>query len=182
MTDLSTYEGRRAAWADELGSPDYEQYTGGALRSRAGGNGKKPCCCLGVACELIIRLEPGLLIANSISSTYLFQAVEHPKDGSSEFLPAIAAQWLGLYDTSPDAELDQDYVDAYRALNPIGVDLKDGAGDAGDQISLVSLNDAGVPFELIAGLIRRDRLLRVARGPVRDDIWQHLIEEMRAQR
>jgi hypothetical protein len=112
--------------------------------------------------------------------------VEHPKDGSSEFLPDAAAKWLGLYDTSPDALLDQEYVDAYGSLelNPDvhANDLKGGAGDVDDRVSLVSLNDAGVPFELIAGLIRRDRLLRVARGPVRDDIWQHLIEEMRAQR
>jgi hypothetical protein len=168
MTDLSTYEGRRAAWADELGSPDYVQYTGGALRTTMPLDlDKKSCCCLGVACELILRVAPGVLERDQRANVYGYRGQGKRDEFSIDYLPEEASEWLGIYDSIGDVVLDQEYFDAIEALETL--EIKDLTGlVVGSEISLASLNDSGVPFSVIAGLISRGALVQTRNGPVRD--------------
>ncbi|HEY5787671.1 MAG TPA: hypothetical protein VIT65_23145 [Microlunatus sp.] len=186
MTDLSTYEGRRAAWADELDSDRYEQYTGGALRLRYQNidtddpTMKPQCCCLGVGCELVIKHAPELLGRAAYASKYSYQHPNLDPDLQQQvsFMPKEAYDWLGLPGGNPTATLDQAFIEAFEALqlerseageepilltNP-HTDRATNQLLEGMSLELAGMNDAKVPFTLIAGLIRRECLDHVQTG------------------
>jgi hypothetical protein len=197
MTDLTTYEGRRAAWAAEIRSGAYVQALS-MLRDLHDEPDeqvtRKQCCCLGVACELIAREAPDVLQAqeDDASSRWIYSSpgmtvlearrirdvtVADQFDASTGFLPRSAQQWLGVATRSPMATLDQQFLDERDALRlerrpqdlstslPV-LPTSSALAQAGDIIALHALNDAQVPFPLIAGLIERECLIDVRTGPV----------------
>lgn len=183
--DLTTYEGRREAWVLEMLSNDYLPYLGGGLESRklVEADGRKFCCCLGVACELIIRLEPSLIHITDFryGHSLEFGSTTDPEDKTQGFLPRAAAMWLGV-DPQPYVTLDQKFVDElavenarlkadgeYAIIIPGGSDpnpIDPSRPYLGNRIGLHTLNDNGCPWTIIAGLITRGCIHGAKTGPV----------------
>ena len=201
---LETYEGRRSVWADFVDSGGYVQGYA-ALRSITdGADGRPRCCCLGVACEMVIELGTGIIevfdpaTAHLSTEKYTYakdleamqRAMERPEhgheDASAGFLPGPVQEWLGVA-TKPMVALDQEFLDAWnreleehvRAAKDAGLEpvmestlpipgLGQGIPRVDDAAFLHSLNDAHVPFSVIAGLIRRERILHAAVGPIKE--------------
>lgn len=101
-------------------------------------------CCLGVAtdaaCEdgVDIRRAEGRLVRVAIEFF----------DGYSQYLPSQVAEWLGLEANTDDllVVLDDEFFDSVEDSGP---------WSQGEKVWLAELNDGGVPFDAIAGLIER---------------------------
>lgn len=157
----------KALWTAKLRSREFEQ---GAEYLRRG----SAYCCLGVLCHL--AGEAGIIEPHPMDGyyedEYYDEGLDEPyggnwvpnpngtwdygQPGDQEVLPGIVQNWAGLGDwpnggdnplvTVPDEILAQ--------LNP-AVRLMVGAstGHAPGQVSLAQLNDAKVPFPVIADII-----------------------------
>lgn len=213
--EMATYEGRRKAWARWVASDQFSQARS-ALRTEAMPDEKPRCCCLGVACEMILVSEPDLIerfdsyMGKFVygepnpelrDPTRLYKAVHDlsPTENfelTTGFLPQPAADWLGV-EPKPLAVLDEQFVAEWTAwreaeitarlesTNPDdeiedkekfraeaflidGLGMEPGAeGPAEDGMLafLHTLNDSEVPFDLIAGLIERERISAAKTGP-----------------
>lgn len=138
----------RATWIEALRSGEYKQ--GVNSLCRMGMDGDPRFCCLGVAADLAgVEVMDDFTIPGS-NRAYKSTAAAMSGD-SFDFeevsvLPSGAAEWLGLNDRQP-------------TLAGEGYPLPRTYGD--DTVmerSLIALNDAGVPFEVIADLIESQGL------------------------
>jgi hypothetical protein len=139
----------RSAWTGRLRSGDIPQgakYLGrGAAR-----------CCLGVLCDLAGEagnIEPRQRTYYDEDGEASFDDWwDYGQGGNEETLPDLVQDWAGLSGngaSNPLVQVPDEFISRlpYRARNLLGV------GDVPDGITLAQLNDAGVPFGLIADII-----------------------------
>lgn len=126
-------------WVEALRSGEYTQ-TGGSLHrispiNRLDGKEIYPAgyCCLGVLCEL--AKQDGVIASEAETG----QAARERYDEQATYLPKAVADWAEIGNLGRLNTLDG--VDVYLPSQ--------------DEL-LSSLNDAGVSFKTIAGLIERD--------------------------
>jgi len=128
-------------WLDGLRSERYPQGTSALHRGDR-------YCCLGVLCE--VARDHGLPIAVD-RSDFGTGDTRTLYDSASQYLPASVVDWGRLNDEDPTIEIDQEIVDWWMESGAYST-----VPFALHQISTLSdLNDYGVPFALIAGLIER---------------------------
>lgn len=118
-------------WVAELRSGKYQQGKQ-FLKQRLPGQLEYHYCCLGVLCELYIQ-ETGKNIAELISDNIVYFG------GAACSLPAEVVAWAGLDYGLPEVVLEPGDPD-YGFLS---------------RRKLSCLNDIGIPFEEIAGIIER---------------------------
>lgn len=127
----------KAAWLEALRSEAYPQ-TNGELGNSDG------FCCLGVACEVALSHGVTMELGLSEHGTMFF-------DSMSQYLPTAVEDWLGVGSMNPMVRLD---IEAYEALREWDHQTH---FYAHQMVSLSELNDAAVPFRMIADII--DRLM-----------------------
>jgi hypothetical protein len=130
IVDPMTQALRRSAWTRALRSGSYRQ--GVKSLCRMGG---RYCywCCLGVAIN--VAREGGLEIPERFerwSSSVLYGVTREPGSGSTSWMPEPVVDWYGLNDDVGSFQLR-----------------------SGRLTSLARLNDRGVSFSRIAGVIDR---------------------------
>jgi hypothetical protein len=131
-------------WADALRSGKYPQSTG-SLRNARG------WCCLGVLCD--VAIDEGLPVVVSESNDDCF--ADGPLaffDGCGQYLPSTVVRWAGLPSENPIFRLDEQ---GAQELNEWWYDRHNQPWPIGALISLAEMNDCGVPFQIIAGLVER---------------------------
>jgi hypothetical protein len=130
----------KEVWLSGLRSGRYPQGDGALHRDSR-------FCCLGVLCA--VAVDSGLPVSverdqlNSLFTTYY--------DSASQYLPGSVVEWAGLDGEDPAVWIDQEIVDQWAEDG----DYMDMPFALHQTTSLSDLNDNGVPFPLIAGLIER---------------------------
>lgn len=127
-------------WVEALRSGRYPQATG-ALHSREG------WCCLGVACDVAVR--NGVPLNYEINSDgFGFW------DGMSQYLPVAMEHWMGTT-MSPQVQIDEQAYDKLVDWAEHSTDWGASPYVIGSIVTLAEMNDNGVPFSIIAGVIER---------------------------
>jgi hypothetical protein len=101
-------------------------------------------CCLGVACEVAFQQDVRM------DRKYGSDGLRY-YDAMCQYLPPAVCRWLGIRESSlnPHVVIDGPGAEAIRET----VELDDYR--EGEVVGLAELNDAGVPFRIIADLIER---------------------------
>ena len=127
-------------WLDGLRSERYPQGTSALHRGDR-------YCCLGVLCE--VARDHGLNIA--ADREIIGDEARTYYDSASQYLPASVVEWGRLDGEDPAIEIDEEIVD-WWVEEGIYSDMPFALHQT---TTLSDLNDNGVPFALIAGLIER---------------------------
>lgn len=133
----------KADWVAALRSGEYAQGVG-ALQFVTP-EGPSEFCCWGVLCDLAVKAG---VVGRSVSSqgTAMFYPLDDPTSSCSTLAPTPVLKWLGLEDSFGRIPMRPELA---------GYTYKEG-GEPLTQTSLVSINDNGAPFSLIANVIERE--------------------------
>lgn len=130
---------------EALRSGEYQQ-TKGRLH-RVSSEGQHSYCCLGVICE--VAIADGLSLGSRPSDD--LGVIEYFWNGESDrsVLPLPVVRWLNASSDNPVVNVSRELVRQYNE-DPSPEEERP---DSRVPYSLADLNDAGVPFEVIADLI-----------------------------
>jgi hypothetical protein len=141
----------KAEWIAALESGDYEQ--GQGALALVTDEGKRTYCCLGVLCEVLASSER-VSLPVSIDE----QESRYVKyDGSSTSLPVSVQRYASLpgYPTVSIPDEPWKFIKASATVRFRREQALDDHRNQTGDVSLAELNDAGVPFTVIAEVIRQ---------------------------